>query len=237
MQLTPTIVSSTNTICAGGSALLTSSTGTSYKWFNGTTQVGTAATYTATAAGSYTVQVTNSAGCKAASAPTVITQTQPKVWYADTDSDGLGDPAVSLTVCWQPTGYVDVAGDLCPASADNDCLDCAGMANGTAYLDNCSVCVGGNTGKTACVSTATINGTSADILVTPQPFDNTTTITVKNLGMIQSITIISTSGSIVGYKQEITADEITIGQDLSTGLYSVIIVTNTGIFTTKVVKK
>ena len=59
--------------CQGGSVTLTSSTGVSYKWFNGTTQVGTASTYTATAAGSYTVEVTNTSGCKATSAVTAIT--------------------------------------------------------------------------------------------------------------------------------------------------------------------
>ncbi|MGN6645242.1 MAG: rhamnogalacturonan lyase [Cytophaga sp.] len=231
------ITTTSTFVCSGSSVLLTASAGSSYKWFSGTTQIATTPTYTATTAGLYTVEVTNTAGCKATSAPTEITQTQPKVWYADTDNDGLGDPAVSLTVCWQPTGYVDTAGDLCPSSTDNSCLDCAGNANGTAYLDDCSVCVGGNTGKTACTSTATINGTSANILVTPQPFDNTTTISVKNLGMIQSITTISTSGAIVDYRQGIDADEITIGQDLSAGLYSVIIITNKGTYTTQIVKK
>ena len=29
-------------------------------------------------------------------------------------------------------------------------LDCNGDAGGTAYLDSCQTCVGGNTGKTAC---------------------------------------------------------------------------------------
>lgn len=35
--------------------------------------------------------------------------------------------------------------------------DCNGVAGGSAYLDNCNVCVGGNTGKTACVQDC--NGT------------------------------------------------------------------------------
>ena len=68
-----TISIPTTSFCAGGSVILTASTGASYKWFNGTTQVGTAATYTATATGAYTVEVTNTAGCKATSAATIIT--------------------------------------------------------------------------------------------------------------------------------------------------------------------
>jgi hypothetical protein len=59
--------------CTGGSVVLTASTGTSYKWFNGSTQVGTAATYSATTAGSYTVEVTNGGNCKATSSATNVT--------------------------------------------------------------------------------------------------------------------------------------------------------------------
>ena len=63
------------TFCTGGAVTLTSSTGSSYKWFNGTTQVGTAATYSASTAGSYTVEVTNANSCKATSAATTVTIT------------------------------------------------------------------------------------------------------------------------------------------------------------------
>jgi O-glycosyl hydrolase len=59
--------------CSGGSVTLTASVGTSYKWFNGSTQVGTAATYSATTAGSYTVEVTNGGNCKATSSATNVT--------------------------------------------------------------------------------------------------------------------------------------------------------------------
>ncbi|WP_211208929.1 glycoside hydrolase family 11 protein, partial [Cytophaga aurantiaca] len=65
--------SGSTSFCAGGSVTLTSSTGSSYIWKNGTTQVGTAATYAATTAGSYTVEVTNANNCKATSAATVVT--------------------------------------------------------------------------------------------------------------------------------------------------------------------
>jgi hypothetical protein len=61
------------TFCTGGNVILTASSGSSYKWMNGTTQVGTGATYTATTAGSYTVEVTNAGSCKATSAATTVT--------------------------------------------------------------------------------------------------------------------------------------------------------------------
>ncbi len=71
LPATPTIsASGPTTFCTGGSVTLTSTTGTSYLWSPGgaTTQ-----SISATTSGSYTVQVTNGAGCTATSAPTVVT--------------------------------------------------------------------------------------------------------------------------------------------------------------------
>jgi pectate lyase len=65
---TANITSATGSFCEGGSVVLTSSSGSSYIWKNESTQVGTGSTYTAQSAGAYTVEVTNSNGCKATSA-------------------------------------------------------------------------------------------------------------------------------------------------------------------------
>ncbi len=247
---TATITSPATSFCTGGSLILTSSVGSSYKWYNATTQVGTAATYTAKAAGSYTVEVTNAAGCKATSAVIQITMLMETVWYADTDNDGKGDPSSTLNACTKPADYVSVAGDACPADAaktepgncgcgktENSCLDCAGVPNGTAILDNCNMCVGGTTGANACITTATLNGASTNITVIPQPFDNTTTIELQNMGMIQSLTIISASGTIVYQKESLHATAVTVGEQMAAGLYSVIIQSDQGTYVTKIVKK
>ena len=249
-QQTPTISSQSNTICAGSSIVLTASNGSSYNWFKGTLQVGTTSTLAVTEAGSYTVEVTNASGCKATSAATQVTVTPTPIWYADADNDGKGDPFVTVTACTKPSGYVSAAGDGCPADPDKiaagncgcgntetTCLDCAGVVNGMAVLDNCSICVGGTTGKSACVTTATINRLAANIQMHPQPFDGTTTITVYNIGMIQSITIISTSGAIAETRQNLHTNELTIGESLAPGLYSVLLSTEKGIYTTRIVKK
>ncbi|WP_018343888.1 Ig-like domain-containing protein, partial [Cytophaga aurantiaca] len=75
VNATPTAAITTTTattFCAGGSVVLTASSGSSYVWKNGTTQVGTNQTYTATTAGSYTVEVTNAGNCKATSTATKV---------------------------------------------------------------------------------------------------------------------------------------------------------------------
>ncbi|MCR6639630.1 MAG: Ig-like domain-containing protein [Sporocytophaga sp.] len=65
---TAIITSATSSFCEGESVVLTSSSGASYIWKNGSSQVGTGSTYAAKTAGAYTVEVTNSNGCKATSA-------------------------------------------------------------------------------------------------------------------------------------------------------------------------
>ncbi len=90
-------VSSTNTgarsICAGDSLLLTASgtSGVSYQWKQGTTNVGTGATYYAKTAGSYTVTATNANNCSATSTPaTVLTvNTLPTVTSTNTGARSI----------------------------------------------------------------------------------------------------------------------------------------------------
>ena len=68
---------STAAFCAGGSVTLSANTGTglTYQWNNGGTAISgaTAATYSASAAATYTVTVKNSGGCSATSSGTVVT--------------------------------------------------------------------------------------------------------------------------------------------------------------------
>lgn len=72
---TPTITAGgPTTFCTGGSVTLTSSPGTSYLWSTGATS----ASINVTTSGTYTVQVTNAAGCQsAASSGTVVTVSAP----------------------------------------------------------------------------------------------------------------------------------------------------------------
>jgi O-glycosyl hydrolase len=96
---TITAVSNT-TFCMGGNVSLTANAGTSYKWFNGSNQVATTASYTATAGGSYTVEVTNSNSCKNTSAVTTVTVNALPVINLYSNLNALGWQEVpGATVC------------------------------------------------------------------------------------------------------------------------------------------
>ena len=214
-------ISGPDFICAGSSITLTSSTASSYRWFNGTTQVGTDFNYTTSVPGNYTLEVTNATGCKATSAVKTIAVNQIATWYEDADGDGYGDPNSSVTVCWQPNNYIAVAGDACPKDANKT----------TPGICGCGVAEG------SCSPTATVNGTSANITVTPQPFDENTTIELINYGVIRSVLVICTSGAVVESINNINTEKIMLGENLSSGLYTVVIQSDKGVYTTKIVKK
>ncbi len=75
----PTITAPSTAFCTGGNAVLTSSAATSYQWYfnNALVPAATASTYTATAAGVYTVAATYATGCTATSAATTTTVNAP----------------------------------------------------------------------------------------------------------------------------------------------------------------
>ncbi|MGN6647755.1 MAG: hypothetical protein ACTHJT_14635, partial [Cytophaga sp.] len=72
---TASITAPSTSFCTGSSTVLTASTGIAYQWIKDLAPISgaTNATYTATAAGSYTVSVTNASGCTAVASATTIT--------------------------------------------------------------------------------------------------------------------------------------------------------------------
>ncbi len=130
------------------------------------------------ATGTQTIVYTVTEGICTSSGSVTIEVEEPTIWYADQDGDGLGDPMVQVLACEQPDGYVTNDLDPCPFlpflgpgdacddgdpstgndTVDENCicvgepLDCNGDVGGTAFIDNCGECVGGNTGEVACVA-------------------------------------------------------------------------------------
>ncbi len=241
------------TFCEGGSVTLTASNGSSYKWMNGTATVGTSATYNATAAGSYTVEVANANACKATSPAIMVTVGPASTWYQDLDNDGMGDAATTLQACEKPTGYVAVAGDACPmdenktqagncgcGATESSCVDCNGDINGTASIDACQVCSGGNTGITPstdagnCGITTGVDQQRAmeKIRVAPNPFSDRLSVSIAN---ILSYQLMDMNGRIV-LEEETSASSINTSS-IANGLYILRIVTTTGIEFVKVEKQ
>ena len=66
-------------------------------------------------------------------------------YYLDSDGDGFGDPNADNLYCsaFVPSGWVADKTDT-----DDDCFsnihDCVGVCDGTAIVDGCGVCDGGN---------------------------------------------------------------------------------------------
>ncbi len=74
-------------ICTGNSELLTASGGTSYQWKKDGSDVATGTTYSANAAGSYTVVAIENACSSAVSSATVVTITPAGTWLGTADDD------------------------------------------------------------------------------------------------------------------------------------------------------
>jgi hypothetical protein len=103
------------TFCAGGSVVLTASAGASYAWSNGATTQ----SITATAAGNYTVTVTNANGCATTSAATTVTVnplpsasiTAPSaVCEGTTHTASVNDAGSGATYAWTATNATILSG-------------------------------------------------------------------------------------------------------------------------------
>jgi hypothetical protein len=85
-------------------------------------------------------------------------------FYSDGDGDGLGDGFAPVQACSVPAGFVSNADDEQPncttddeddcgvCAGDNSAIDCVGVCFGEAFVDDCSACVGGTTGREASVT-------------------------------------------------------------------------------------
>ena len=86
--------------------------------------------------------------------PCILNDKEARIFYADNDGDGLGDPSKSLMHCTRPPGYVSNAEDKepdCPTNDTDPCGICAGPGMMRFYADIDSDGFGdGQTFKEAC---------------------------------------------------------------------------------------
>ncbi|MGB1122394.1 MAG: hypothetical protein ACPG08_02635, partial [Flavobacteriales bacterium] len=88
---------------------------------------------------------TNTSACNYDGSVNNLACVLPTTWYADTDSDGLGDASDSQQACSAPAGYVADSSDLCDdltASnyADNPTAPCTYAASTYTRLDSTFAC-------------------------------------------------------------------------------------------------
>ncbi|HYO21478.1 MAG TPA: gliding motility-associated C-terminal domain-containing protein [Flavisolibacter sp.] len=180
---TGTISPAPATICAGGSVTLTATGGTSYQWYRNNFQIAgaTSATYPAPQAGSYSVDIINSFGCKAKASNTseVTVTTSPTgtispssgslcsassvllsvsggssyQWYRDGQaiSNATG-PTYSATSAGVYT--VDIISGSCSGKASNSAVITGGAVTASISPTSATICPGNSQ-----VLTATGNGT------------------------------------------------------------------------------
>jgi mannan endo-1,4-beta-mannosidase len=247
---------SATTFCQGENVKLNASTGAgyTYQWKIGGVAVAgsTSSSYTATSGGSYTVEVTSGAGCKETSPGTDVVVTSPSTWYADTDGDGAGDPAVTKNACAKPANYVATAGDACPNDANKtgagncgcnkteaSCLDCMGVPNGTAALDVCNQCAGGTsditpkTNISQCTTTSAVAAFASTIKMYPNP--TAVDCHIQLPGNAFNVVIYNGAGTAVFNKT--FENEAVVGAELPQGIYLVRIEQDGNIELKKLIKE
>ncbi|WP_186280062.1 FG-GAP-like repeat-containing protein [Fluviicola chungangensis] len=196
----PTITpGGSTTFCAGGSVTLTSSAGNSYLWSTGAITP----SINVTTSGSYTVQVTNAAGCQStASAPTVVTV------------NAL--PAAPTITPGGPTTFCAGGSVTLTSSAGNSYLWSTGATTPSINVTTAGSYTVQVTNAAGCQSTA-----SAPTVVTVNALPATPTITAggsTNICMGHTVTLTSSTGTSYLWSTGETTQSITVG---TSGSYTV----------------
>ncbi len=154
-----TATGATQVCAAGGGSVVLNATGTgTFQWFNGSTAVGgTTSTYTATAVGTYTAQVTNNNGCLGPlSAPVTITAaplddasfTYPSNTICDGSANVTPTTVLAGTFSATPAGLVFV-------SASTGEIDVAASTLGTYTVTySTNVSCANSTSQTVTITSA-----------------------------------------------------------------------------------
>lgn len=96
-----------------------------------------------------------------------VTEWPAFAWFADADSDGLGDPLTEVVACTQPPGFVADSTDACPAlpgTVGEPCDDGDPLTFDDQITDSCTCAGDLHTGI------ASSEGSPLDLVVWPNPF-------------------------------------------------------------------
>lgn len=200
---TPTITAGgPTTFCTGGNVTLTASSGTAYLWSNGATTQ----TITVTAAGNYTVRVSQSGGCSATSTATTI------------------------TIGTAPTPSISASGATTFCAGGSVTLT---ASTGTAYLwsngatsKNITVTTGGAyTVRVSQSGGCSATSTATNITVNTAPTPTITASGSTTLCTGGSVTLTATTGTAYLWSNGATTKSITTG---TAGNYTVRVSQSTG---------
>jgi PKD repeat protein len=228
----------TTTFCTGGSVVLNANTGTglTYKWFNNGTEVATTASYTATATGSYTVEVTNASGCKKVSDATAVNANAAGLTVAVTAVTSttfcqggnvvLNAPAAA-SYQWSKNGAIipgatsgtyvaNATGSYSVAVADAN--SCAGTSAGTAVtvnaLPTATITAFGNT--TLCEGdnvTLNVSGGTSYAWST----GSTSTSVVASTAGAYSVTVTDANGCTAAATQAVSVNALPVATSTAAG--------------------
>jgi hypothetical protein len=202
LPATPTITpASSTTFCTGGSVTLIASAGTTYLWSTGATT----SSISATTSGSYTVQVTNAAGClSAASSPTVVTVNSI--------------PSTPTITAGGPTTFCSGGSVILTSSASSGNLWSSGQTTQSITVTT----TGSYTVTQTLAGCTSVTSASTSVLVNPTP--STPTITAGGFTTFclgGSVVLTSTAGTSYLWSTGETTQSITA---TASGSYSVQIV-------------
>jgi sugar lactone lactonase YvrE len=247
---TPTITASpatTTNLCPGTAVTLTSSAGTTYKW----STAATTASISVTAAGSYTVTITNAAGCKATSAAKTVSYVACATPASPVTS---ATTATTATLKWRKVAcavkyYVQYAlstsstwTTITTTTADTT-YSLTGLTKSTAYKwQVASICTTTPSITSSAYTTAVtfttpaaftsvstssvdgllIDGKSFNAVVYPNPAISTANVTVSGVSGKVLVTVTDLSGRKVWQTETTSTKQVTIPvSSFTAGMYFV----------------
>jgi hypothetical protein len=216
--------------------VLTSSSGTTYKWYRGSTVVGSSPVYSATADGDYKVEVTNANGCKATSPVVAVQIINPSIPVIT--ADGTMDFCAGKSVTFSTdaaSAYTWYFGTSPVGSSETFTATEAGDYKvETTNVYGCKAISRAVTVEVSPCTPTPVKMRQKDLVIRafPNPFTEEVQIELKGAFMYQ---LLDSKGMLV--EAGGGNDILRVGNTLKPGLYLVILENSDGTQTVPVVKE